>query len=139
MLTRPSRVGTAMRRLLAHTAVALFIGGAMLTSGAALADSQTSDSNVKPIDFSSLSSDLNQEVHRAQALRAQGKLAEAVHALGQMMLVAPDDAGVVSEYGKVLVLENRPEDAAEFLKRAIQLQGGDWTYYSALGVAYDEM
>ncbi len=108
--------------------------------GGARADGSSADSNTgaKPIDISALPTDLDGEIHRAQALRAQGKLDDAAHALGQIMLVAPDDSRVVGEYGKVLVLENRPQDAEEFLRRAIQLQASDWTFYSALGVAYDE-
>src|SRR5258708_31632635 len=128
-----------MRRLLTHTAVALFIGGAALTHGQAWADgSADADAGAKPIDISALPTDLDGEIHRAQALRAQGKPNDAAHALAQMMLVAPDDARVVGEYGKDLVLENRPQDAEGFLRRAIELQAGDWTFYSALGVAYDE-
>src|SRR5262249_11466082 len=57
----------------------------------------------------------------------------------QLMLFAPDDARVIGAYGKIMVLENRPQDAEAFLRRAIQIQAADWTYYSALGVAYDEM
>ena len=40
---------------------------------------------------------------QAQALRAQGKLADATRVLAQLVLVAPDDARIVGEYGKVLV------------------------------------
>jgi len=101
--------------------------------------SDSSDASAQHLDLSKLPTDLDGEIRRAQDFRANGKLEEAAHALGQLMLMAPDDPRVVSEYGKVLVLENRPQDAAEFLKRALQIQSGDWTVYSALGVAYDEM
>jgi hypothetical protein len=33
----------------------------------------------------------------------------------------------------------RPSDAVNFLTRAQQLQPGDWTIYSAMGVAYDQL
>src|SRR5437764_437821 len=46
---------------------------------------------------------LEAELARAQKLRAQGNYAEATKALGQLVLVAPDDARIVGEYGKVLV------------------------------------
>lgn len=101
--------------------------------------SDSSDASAQHLDISKLPTDLDGEIRRAQDFRANGKLDEAAHALGQLMLIAPDDPRVVSEYGKVLVQENRPQDAAEFLKRALQIQSGDWTVYSALGVAYDEM
>jgi hypothetical protein len=73
------------------------------------------------------------------ALRVHGDLAKATHALAQLVLVAPDDARVVGEYGKVLVQQGRSDDAVAFLKRAVQIKPGDWTLYSALGVAYDQM
>ena len=82
---------------------------------------------------------LGTELQRAQSLRAQGQLTEATHVLAQLVLVAPDDARVVGEYGKVLVQRGRADDAAAFLKRATELKPTDWTLYSALGVAYDQM
>src|ERR1051325_4725878 len=42
---------------------------------------------------------LEYEIQRARALRAQGKSTEAIRALAQLVLVAPDDARVVGEYG----------------------------------------
>jgi len=101
--------------------------------------SDSSDGSAQHLDLSKLPTDLDGEIRRAQELRADGKLDEAARALGQLILMAPDDSRAVSEYGKVLVLQNRPQDAAEFLKRSLQIQDGDWTVYSALGVAYDEM
>ncbi len=58
--------------------------------------------------------------------------------LAQLTLVAPDNANVIGEYGKALVQQGRPRDALDFLNRAAQLQPGDWTLYSAMGVAYDQ-
>ena len=55
------------------------------------------------------------------------------------MLVASDDARVVGEYGKTLAAMGRATDAVKFLTRAQQLQPNDWTIYSALGVAYDQL
>ena len=78
------------------------------------------------------------ELQNARVLRAQGHLQEALRALAQLVLVAPDDARVVSEYGKVLVQLGRSDDAIAFLKHAIELRADDWTVYSALGVAYDQ-
>jgi Flp pilus assembly protein TadD len=83
-------------------------------------------------------SDVATEVARAHALRQEGKLTEAASNLAQIMLVAPDDARVVGEYGKVMAEEHRAQDALAFLKRAVELQQNDWSLYSALGVAYDE-
>lgn len=82
---------------------------------------------------------LEDQIRRAQALRAQGDIAGAVRAFAQLVLIAPDDARVVGEYGKSLVQQGRPGDAVAFLKRATQLKDNDWTVYSALGVAYDQL
>lgn len=85
-----------------------------------------------------LPTDLDGEIRRAQLLRASGDFAGATHALAQLMLAAPDDPRVVGEYGKVLAQQGRTDDALAFLTRAIELQPGNWTFYSALGVAYDQ-
>jgi hypothetical protein len=55
------------------------------------------------------------------------------------MLVASDDPRVIGEYGKTLTEKGRAQDAVQFLTRATQLQPGDWSLYSALGVAYDQV
>jgi Flp pilus assembly protein TadD len=79
------------------------------------------------------------ELKRAQGLRAQGNYAEATKVLGQLVLVSPDDARIVGEYGKVLVQQGgRSDDAIAFLKRAVSLDAKDASLYSALGVAYDQ-
>ncbi len=85
-----------------------------------------------------MSATLEGEIAKAHALRAAGSYDEAAKSLGQLLIVAPDDARVVGEYGKVLTQLGRPGDALPFLNRAIQLDANDWTFYSALGVAYDQ-
>lgn len=87
---------------------------------------------------STLPTTLDGEIARAHALRLKGAYEDAIKALAQLMLVAPDDVRVIGEYGKVLVQEGRSHEAAEFLARAIELNANDWTLYSALGVAYDQ-
>jgi Flp pilus assembly protein TadD len=86
-----------------------------------------------------LPSNLDGEIKRAELLRAHGNYQEAAKSLSQIMIVAPDDPRVVGDFGKVMVQEGRSKDAEEFLKRAIELQPGDWTFYSALGIAYDQL
>jgi Flp pilus assembly protein TadD len=85
------------------------------------------------------STNLEDQIQAAVDLRIHGDTAKATHALAQLVLVAPDDPRVLGEYGKALVQQGRSDDAAAFLKRAIQLKPGDWTLYSALGIAYDQM
>jgi Flp pilus assembly protein TadD len=75
---------------------------------------------------------------KAQAQRKMGDLSGANRTLSQMVIVAPDDPRVLGEYGKTLVAQGRSDDALAFLERAIELQSGDWTLYSAQGVAYDQ-
>lgn len=82
---------------------------------------------------------LDGEIRRAQLLRGKGDYDEAAHSLAQLMLIAPDDARVVGEYGKVLEQQGRSQDALAFLKRAVELDPHDWSLNSALGVAYDQL
>jgi Flp pilus assembly protein TadD len=82
---------------------------------------------------------LDGEIGRAQALRAKGDYSGAASALAQLMLIAPDDPRIVGEYGKVLVQQGHAKDAQAFLSRAVQLQPKDWTLYSALGAADDQL
>src|ERR1051325_5389845 len=130
-----------MRRLPFTAAVSVF---ALMASPGIAAPSQAvatqSGSQANPaapgVD---MSVSVDDALHRAQALRAQGNFADATRALGQLMLAVPDDPRVVGEYGKALAQQGRPQDAVAFLKRAIELKASDWTLYSARGVAYDQM
>lgn len=71
----------------------------------------------------------------AQLQRQRGDLDGATRTLGQLMLVAADDPRVLGEYGKTLIDKGQAADALAFLTRAVELQPGDWTLYSAAGVA----
>jgi Flp pilus assembly protein TadD len=84
-------------------------------------------------------SDVESNVRQAQLARLAGRYDDAVHILSQLMLVASDDPRVVGEYGKTLVEKGGAKEAVAFLTRATDLQPRDWTLYSALGVAYDEI
>lgn len=83
--------------------------------------------------------DLDAGVRQAQAQRQAQHYDEAIRTLSQLMLVASDDPRVVGEYGKTLAEKGRAQDAVQFLTRATQLQPTDWSLYSALGVAYDQI
>ena len=88
---------------------------------------------------SAMPTDVESGVRQAQLLRVAGKYDEAIHILSQLMLVASDDSRVIGEYGKALAEKGRARDAEQFLTRATQLQPNDWTLYSALGVADDQL
>jgi Flp pilus assembly protein TadD len=85
-----------------------------------------------------LPNDIPGEIARAHALREHGAYEEAAKSLAQIMLVAPDNAQVIGEYGKTLVQQGRAREAVAFLKRAAQISPNDWTIYSAMGVALDQ-
>ncbi len=138
-----------MSRLLPRIAVVL-LGGASLaacstfdisndTTAQASAQAEAANANAEAsAGVDGMPTDLGGEIRRAQLLRAQGDYADATKALGQLMMVAPDDARIVAEYGKVLAQQGRAKDAIAFLSRATQLSPSDWSVFSALGVAYDQ-
>ena len=82
--------------------------------------------------------DLESAIQQAQMMRRAGDYQGAIRTISQLVLVAPDDPRVLGEYGKVLVAQGQTEDAIAFLNRAIELHPGDWTLYSAQGVAFDQ-
>ena len=112
--------------------------GPAAAAGAAADTSSAAGTGPYAAIASKLPHNLDGEIRRAQLLRAAGDLGGATHALAQLMLVAPDDPRVVGEYGKVLVQEGRTAESLAFLERAVELQPDNWTFYSALGVAYDQ-
>ena len=77
-------------------------------------------------------------IKQAQAQRKSGDFSDAAHTLSQLVLLAPDDARVLGEYGKTLIAMGRSDDALAFLERAVELQPKDWSLFSAQGVAYDQ-
>lgn len=91
-----------------------------------------------PSSAATMNQSIEGSIRDAQMKRSQRDFTGAVRVLSQLMLVAADDPRVVGEYGKVLVQEGRAREALDFLNRAVQLQQGDWSLYSALGVAYDQ-
>jgi Flp pilus assembly protein TadD len=83
-------------------------------------------------------SDLESAIVQAQTFRRAGDFDGATRTLSQLVLVAPDDPRVLGEYGKTLVAQGQTEDAIAFLSRAIELNPGEWSLYSAQGVAFDQ-
>jgi Flp pilus assembly protein TadD len=137
--------GTFMDRSPARLAAVLLLGTALtacssfsLDAPAAKTDTHQAAAAKATTSPKSMAADLDVQVANAQALRAQGDYQGATKILSQLMLVVPDNAHVVGEYGKTLVQEGRSKEALDFLKRAVELSPGDWTLYSASGVAYDQ-
>jgi Flp pilus assembly protein TadD len=134
-----------MDRSLARLAAALLVGTALtacsslsLDGPAAKPDAHQASAAKPTTSPKSMAADLDVQVLNAQALREQGDYQGATKILSQLMLVAPDNPRVVGEYGKNLVQQGRSKEALDFLKRAVELSPGDWTLYSASGVAYDQ-
>ncbi|HEV2651025.1 MAG TPA: tetratricopeptide repeat protein [Rhizomicrobium sp.] len=116
---------------------------AIALAGCASDDGAKTATAIPPVSRMSpdntLAANVNDALSQAQALRTSGDFESATRIMAQLMLAQPDDARIVGEYGKLLAQENRSTDAVNFLRRAVELQPSDWTYYSALGVSYDQL
>jgi len=131
----------------APLAVALMLGCAALPAQAGWFSSddkpaqKTEKAAAKPAAEQSgaVATNLEDSIRQAQMLRLAAQYPEAIKHLSQLMMVASDDPRIISEYGKTLASMGRASDAVNFLTRAQQLQPGDWTIYSAMGVAYDQL
>jgi Flp pilus assembly protein TadD len=108
----------------------------MMTGGDKVAAAAPRPAETSP---TAIAADVTSVLHQAQALRAKGDLDGELRVISQLMLAQPDDSRVVGEYGKLLVQQGRSNDAVQFLRRAVELAPSDWTFYSALGVAYDQL
>ncbi len=100
--------------------------------------SNTAKSSTAQRPMDSAPTELNTALAKAQISRRVGDFAEATKTLSQLVLFAPDDPRVLGEYGKTLASQGRSDDALAFLERAIQIQPGEWSFHSALGVAHDQ-
>jgi len=77
-------------------------------------------------------------LNAAKAARANGDLNGASAKLAYLVSVAPDNAGVLAEYAKVLTQLGQPDDALVYFQRAKALDPNDWKLLNAEAVAYDE-
>ena len=82
--------------------------------------------------------DIRAALNFGRNLRLMGGARQAVAVLKDIVMKAPDDAMVLSEYGKALTAVGRSQDAIPFLARATQMDSSDWSTYSAYGVALDQ-
>src|SRR5215831_6844148 len=110
----------------APLAIFLMLGCAPAHAGWFSSDSKPAKAEDKPA-AEQPASNLEDSIRQAQMLRLAGQYPDAIKHLSQLMMVASDDARVVSEYGKTLASMGRASDAVNFLTRAEQLQSGDWT------------
>ena len=83
--------------------------------------------------------DLTAAISFARNLRMMGGARQSVAVLKEVVMKAPDDPRVLSEYGKALTAAGRVQDAVPFLVRSIQINSDDWTTLSAYGVALDQI
>jgi len=144
-LKAASMLFSVIRR--APLAVALMLGCAALPAQAGWfsSDDKAAQKTEKPAakpaaeQSGAAATNLEDSIRQAQMLRLAAQYPEAIKHLSQLMMVASDDPRIISEYGKTLASMGRASDAVNFLTRAQQLQPGDWTIYSAMGVAYDQL
>jgi Flp pilus assembly protein TadD len=127
-----------MHRLLVRLGALALSTAALAACASGPAGSLTGQAQGSNGATASTAPSLEDDIRTAQLLRVKGDYTGAIRALSQLMMVVPDDPRIVGEYGKVLIQQGRAPEALNFLRRAVELQPGDWTLYSALGVAYDQ-
>src|SRR6516225_3000467 len=81
---------------------------------------------------------LDRALNAARMARANGDLNAAASKLAYLVSIAPDNADVLSEYGKVLTEMGQPDEALIYFRKARAQNADDWKTYNAEGVAYDE-
>ena len=75
----------------------------------------------------------------AQALRADGRTAQAVEVLQKAMLQFPKDVGVASAYGKALAENGNFDEALKVVRAANSPRTPDWRLTSAEGAIQDQL
>jgi Flp pilus assembly protein TadD len=82
--------------------------------------------------------DMTAALSFARNLRLMGGARQSVAVLREIVMKAPDNPRISSEYGKALTAVGRSQDAVPFLARATQMDSSDWSTFSAYGVALDQ-
>src|SRR5215831_15024728 len=127
------RLGVSMRKsvrfvgLMAGTALVAFLGSSCAENPLFASRSDSLPANV-----------VDHALNAARSARANGDLNGAASKLAYLVSVAPDNADVLSEYGKVLTEMGQPDQALVYFRQAMALNADDWKTYNAEGVAYDE-
>src|SRR5262245_37533163 len=103
---------------------ALLALGCILLAGCATQPLSTAEAQAKAADIA-VPGNVEEAVRFAQLQRVNGDIDGAVRTLSQLVIAAPDDPRVLGEYGKVMVMQGRSDDALAFLQRAIQLNPND--------------
>ncbi|MDK9696387.1 MAG: tetratricopeptide repeat protein [Siculibacillus sp.] len=75
----------------------------------------------------------------AQALRADGRTAQAVEVLQKAMLQFPRDGGIASAYGKALAENGDFDEALKVVRAANDPRTPDWRLTSAEGAVQDQL
>jgi Flp pilus assembly protein TadD len=73
---------------------------------------------------------------QAEALRNSGRIADAGRLLNHALSIAPDDAVTIVEIGRLLVAEERTDEAITAFKAALAVQPDFLDAWLALGAAY---
>ena len=83
-------------------------------------------------------SDVNKGLAYAEGLESVGQVNEQLSVYKTLSDNNPQNAKLLSLYGRKLVAAGHAEEAVPVLERAAQASGADWRVHSALGSAYDE-
>jgi Flp pilus assembly protein TadD len=82
---------------------------------------------------------LEQALKMARLASQAGRFEEAEHVYRQILRAVPNEAFVWNELGLVLFSRRQTGDAAQALRRAVELNPGDPAYHSNLGVALRDL
>src|SRR5258705_2820378 len=102
--------------LLAPTAGCATFPFSLLHASPVPASSQPSQASAPNANTKDLAADLESAIRDAQAQRRSGDLAGAAKSLSQLVLIAPDNAHMLGEYGKNLAPQGRSEHALAVLQ-----------------------
>lgn len=147
----PEAQGVTIRRpilVMALVAASLSLGGCVTPSASdatgSLSASASPESRQRMTEaygrrYDSNPKDPQAAMQFAHALRASDQNAQALAVLQQSALANSGNLEVMAAYGKALLDNNRPKEAADVLARAHRPDRPDWRILSAQGAAADQL
>lgn len=137
-----------------HIAILFALASAALVSGCNKSTSQLTGAtdintaSTAPVSYEALAAlgkkwqadpaDVNKGLAYANGLESVGQVNEQLAVYQKLVENNPQNATLLSLYGRKLVAAGHSAEAVPVLERAAQGSGADWRIYSALGSAYDE-
>lgn len=137
-----------------HIAIFIALASAALLTGCSKTTSQLSGSHdintasTAPVSYQALAelgkkwqadpADVNKGLAYANGLESIGQINEQLAVYKTLTASNPDNAKLMSLYGRKLAAAGHAAQAVPVLERAAESGEADWRVYSALGSAYDE-